>query len=82
MEKKLFDLHIVAGQKAGRERTCGAKVAYPTEESAERAALEMNAKPTTRKPLEGYPCAFCEKWHTGRKMSLDELRAYTEAETK
>jgi len=37
----------------------------------------MNKKPTTRKELEAYPCAFCEKWHIGRKMSLEELRSYT-----
>ncbi len=76
MEKELFDLHINAGTKAGQERTCGKKVAYSSEESAVRAAEEMNAKANTRKPLEGYPCAFCAKWHVGRKMSLEELRSY------
>lgn len=76
MDKELFELHINAGQKAGQERTCGKKIAYPSEESALRAADQMNAKASTRKPLEGYPCAFCEKWHLGRKMSLEELRSY------
>jgi hypothetical protein len=76
MERALFDLHIAAGRKAGLERTCGKKVAYKAEESAERVAVEMNAKPSTRKPLEGYPCAFCGNWHVGRKMSLEELRSY------
>jgi hypothetical protein len=74
MDKEIFDLHINAGRKAGQERTCGKKVAYPTEESALRAAEAMNRKPTTRKKLEGYPCAFCQKWHIGREMSLEELR--------
>jgi len=74
MDKDLFDLHVAAGLRAGRERTCGAKIAYTTEESAARAAAAMNAKPTTRKPLEPYPCAFCHLWHIGRQMSLEELR--------
>ena len=79
MDRELFDLHIAAGSAAGQERTCGKKVAYASEESAARAADEMNAKPTTRKPLESYPCAFCRNWHVGRRMALDELRAYAKA---
>lgn len=78
MDKELFDLHINAGKKAGQERTCGKKVAYGSEESALKAAGQMNAKPGTRKELEGYPCFFCSKWHVGRKMSLEELRSYVE----
>jgi len=70
-----MELHLRAGRRAGVERTCGKKVAYPAEDSATRAAVAMNAKPTTRKPLEAYPCAFCEQWHIGRAMSLDELRS-------
>ena len=65
-------------RKAGEERTCGKKVRYPAEESAQRAAIEMNKKPTTKKPLEAYPCPFCDNWHIGRAMSLDELRKYVE----
>jgi hypothetical protein len=75
MDEELFHLHIAAGLKAGKERTCGKKVAYPSEESGVRAANEMNTKPTTRKELEAYPCAFCKQWHIGRKMSLEELRS-------
>lgn len=75
MEDDIHALHIAAGLRAGRERTCGKKIAYPNEPSAQRAATSMNAKPGTRKPLEGYPCAFCNVWHLGRQMSLDELRS-------
>jgi len=78
MNQELYDLHKDAGRKAGREATCGKKVAYNTEESAAKAAASMNAKPTTRKELEHYPCFFCCKWHVGRKMPLDELRSYVE----
>lgn len=76
MDKTIYDLHIAGGLKAGQERTCGKKVAYPSEESSLKAATSMNKKPTTRKQLEGYPCAFCSQWHVGRQMSEEELRSY------
>lgn len=68
-------MHIAAGIAAGRERTCGTKIGYSSEASAQGAAAAMNGKPGTRNVLEAYPCAFCNKWHVGRKMSEDELRA-------
>lgn len=76
MTPELFNLRINAGKKAGRESACGKKVAYPTEERAAKAALALNAKPTTRKKLEGYPCAFCAGWHVGREMPVEEMRTY------
>jgi hypothetical protein len=79
VDDALRELHLNAGRKAGEERTCGKKVRYPSEESAERAAVEMNAKPTTKKPLEAYPCPFCVQWHIGRAMTIDELRSYVES---
>ncbi len=75
MEQALYDLHINAGKKAGADATCGKKVRY-SEESAEKAAVAMNKKPSTRKELEHYPCAFCDQWHVGRKMTVEELLAY------
>lgn len=80
MEDELRALHLHAGRIAGEEKTCGKKVRYPSEDSATRAAADMNAKPTTRKPLEAYPCAFCAQWHIGRAMSIEELRSYVTAE--
>jgi len=73
MDPKTFELHILAGKAAGIERTCGAKVQYPTEDSAVRAAESMNKKPTTKRELEPYPCAFCSQWHIGGKMTLGVL---------
>ena len=73
MDTKLFLLHLEAGKAMGEERTCGTKVNYKSEESAGRAATSMNAKPTTLKPLEHYPCWFCGGWHLGRRMSPEEL---------
>jgi hypothetical protein len=76
MDASLYQLHVNAGLKAGKERTCGAKVNYQSEESAQRAADQMNAKPKTRNLLEPYPCPFCQGWHIGRKMPLEELQLY------
>jgi hypothetical protein len=81
MDKEIFDLYIAAGKAAGREKTCGSKIGY-SEESAGKAAESMNKKPTTRNNLEAYPCAFCDKWHVGRAMSLDELKAHALTKTE
>ena len=75
MDEKLKELHIKAGKKAGEEKTCGKKIRY-SEKSALKAAEKMNKKPTTRNELEAYPCAFCEKWHIGRKMTEEYLETF------
>jgi len=67
MEEVTYRLHLWAGIIAGRENTCDGKVDYKSEETATKAADEMNAKPSTRHELEPYPCAFCKGWHIGRK---------------
>lgn len=73
MEDCIKQLHLKAGEKAGKDRTCGNKISYSSEESALKASAKMNTKPTTRNVLEPYPCYFCGKWHIGRKMSEEEL---------
>ncbi|MDQ3337535.1 MAG: hypothetical protein M4D80_20420 [Myxococcota bacterium] len=78
MDEELRQLHLNAGRKAGESRTCGTKIRYPALESAQRAAESMNAKPKTKNTLEPYPCPFCETWHIGRAMSLEELRSYVD----
>jgi len=45
---------------------CG-KVDYKSEETATKAALGMNNKPSTRNTLEPYECMWCGGWHIGRK---------------
>lgn len=77
MEESIRKLRLKAGEKAGRERTCGNKVKY-SEASATKAAKKMNTKPSTRKELEAYPCFFCGQWHVGRKMSKEELEIYVQ----
>jgi hypothetical protein len=71
MDAETRQQHLDAGQRAGQERTCGTKIDYRSEPSAERAAAAMMAKGS--KELEAYPCFFCAGWHIGRKMSGDEL---------
>jgi hypothetical protein len=77
MEDSIKKLHLIAGEKAGKEKTCGSKIKY-SEASAVKAAAKMNTKPTTRKELEAYPCFFCGQWHVGRKMSKEELEFYVQ----
>ncbi len=76
MDPRVHDLHIRAGTLAGQEHTCGRKIDYRSEESAARGAAKMNAKPTTRNVLEPYPCAFCQGWHVGRTMSVEEMESF------
>jgi hypothetical protein len=52
----LHALHVAAGLRAGRERTCGKKTGYGSEEAAYAA---MN-KPGSTNVVEAYPCAFCD----------------------
>jgi hypothetical protein len=73
MDQELYNLHLQAGLAAGEERTCGKKIRWSDEERANKAAGDMNQKPTTRNVLEAYPCPFCKTWHIGRKMSKEEL---------
>lgn len=80
MEQEIINLHLNAGKICGQERTCGNKIGYSSEESANKAAIKMNKKQTTRHELEPYPCYFCNKWHIGRKMSREELEQYLGAQ--
>jgi hypothetical protein len=79
MEKSLQELHLKIGFIIGAEKTCGSKIDYKTEVSADRAAESMNSKPKTRNILEAYPCAFCNGWHIGRAMTRSELESYLES---
>jgi hypothetical protein len=76
MDEDLQKLHIEAGRLCGKDKTCGDKINYITEATAIQAAERMNKKPNTRNILEGYPCAFCNGWHIGRKMTRSELESY------
>ena len=61
------EVQLEAGRSPARA-TCGPG-SIQSEESAVRAAEAMNSKQKVRKPLEAYPCYWCEGWHIGRAMS-------------
>jgi hypothetical protein len=73
MDAHLYQLHLQAGERSGRDSACGQKVDYKSEDSAVRAADRLNARTGRRNPLEAYPCFWCSGWHVGRQMSLEEL---------
>jgi hypothetical protein len=75
MEEELIKLHHAAGLACGRDSTCGAKVKYNSEERANIVAVKMSAK--FQRNLEAYPCVFCNNWHIGRQMSLQEMTELT-----
>lgn len=75
MDDATHQLHLVAGRAYGREATCGKKVDYKSEESADRAAQSMMRKGS--KDLEAYPCYWCQGWHIGRAMTDEERGRFT-----
>ena len=77
MDFETYKLHITAGRAWGQEATCGRKIDYQSEASAQRAAQAMMESGKADKPLEAYPCAWCAGWHIGRATTLEELRAAT-----
>jgi hypothetical protein len=76
MNEDIQKLHIQAGLVIGKEKICGKKTNYATEDKAADYAEKMNSKASTRNTLEGYPCAFCQGWHVGKEMSRSELESY------
>lgn len=76
MDDRLRMVHFVAGYIYGKRSTCGTKVNYIAEDSANRSASAMFEK--TGRKLEAYPCFFCCGWHIGRAMSETEYQMYFE----
>lgn len=76
MDAELVRLHLIAGKFCGVWFTCDGKSKHETEEIAAKVATKMNERPQHKKryDVEPYPCAFCGKWHVGRKMSIEELK--------
>lgn len=69
------EMHLRAGKSYGWASTCGHKINYANEDSAEKAAAHQTIK--YGKPLEHYPCAFCDGWHIGRTMTQEERETYS-----
>jgi hypothetical protein len=51
-----------------KERACGSKVRYGSQETADRATSAMLKK--TGQTLESYECRFCHKWHIGHSNRI------------
>ena len=75
MNEKLYNLHLESGRIAGRDKTCGKKNAFETEEAAQKASDAHNRWEKRHHDVEPYPCAFCEKWHIGGVMSVELLES-------
>ncbi len=64
-----WDRHVKASRQSGRDSSCGKKIDYRSEATADGAANSMNKKKLAKgdpKLLETYPCTFCCGWHVGR----------------
>jgi hypothetical protein len=70
MDDAVTRMHLRAGEAYGRGPTCGNKIKYGHEETAVKAASKLTI--TYTKPLEAYPCFFCQSWHIGRAMTEEE----------
>jgi len=74
MEPDIRMMHLAAGFAYGKDATCGTKVDYKSEPSADKAAAAMSAKGS--KTLEAYPCFWCHGWHIGRAMTTEEQERF------
>lgn len=76
MDERIHAAHIAAGRMYGREATCGNKYNHGSEEKAASAAAALMRSGKARHTVEAYPCAWCDGWHIGRRMTMDEMAAF------
>jgi len=55
-----------------KDRACGKKIKYHSEETAIRVAGEMQAK--HNKHFDAYQCWYCNDWHIGKDEWDDDKR--------
>lgn len=65
-----FAMHMKAGKSYGRDRTCGKKTDFKSEETAAKSAPILSEKYGHQ--MEAYPCFWCDGWHVGREMTDEE----------
>lgn len=75
MDEAERQMHLKAGLAYGRERTCGVKHNFKSEETAVKVAPRLSEK--FGHVMEGYPCAFCDGWHVGREMTPEERARFS-----
>src|SRR6266403_1784415 len=60
-------------------KSCNGKNAFPREDSAARAAADMQRKKKERfgtdEVFEHYKCVFCEGWHIGHRTNFNWIPA-------
>lgn len=75
MNRETQDFHLYVGKAYGRDSTCGPpdkpKIDYKGFERARSVALVLTAK--FGSPLEPYPCYWCDGWHVGRALTIEEI---------
>lgn len=74
MDSDIFKLHIESGRIAGKEKTCGKKNKFATEDIAIKMAAAHNRWKSRRHDVEPYPCAFCGQWHIGNIMPIELMQ--------
>jgi hypothetical protein len=71
-----FHLHV--GKAYGRVPTCGPpekpKIDYKSFTRARDTALLLSVKFDS--PLEPYPCYWCDGWHVGRALTMEEIERF------
>jgi len=56
-------------ERKWKQNSCEGKIDFKSFESAEKAAIKLNAKKDRNgyHELEAYQCVFCKGWHIGKK---------------
>lgn len=72
MHPDFVKIHRHTALIAGIEKAHGVKHQYPNHETAIRGAAALNKSPKRRNEVEPYPCPFCDTWHIGRLMDVDD----------
>jgi hypothetical protein len=59
-------------------KSCAGKIKFPREDSAQKSAADMMAKPEKKargEVFEHYKCAYCDGWHIGHRTNFDWIPA-------
>lgn len=72
MDAETKQLHLDVSRLCGKNSACGNKIDYQSEATAQRSADVMLARGS--KNLEPYPCYWCNGWHIGGTMTVEELK--------
>ncbi len=71
-----YNLQLKIAYLCGKQNSCGSKINYKSEETANKKALEINNK--KGRNLEAYPCPFCNGWHVGSRKTKEDINRIIE----